>query len=402
VALPIPQSIVEYAAAGALKRQSGVFWLPQLLSAVKRTGVFELQLEGLMEGPSVTRRLLVGVLAVAMLLLSGTMAWAVANDLGSAETVPVGVRLIPAAGSPIDISGMTADQLRSLIATSVSDSLLKPVYVNYGKRQFVLKVREGGLVKVDVAAMIADAFRVRQESTLVARVIQSVSGATQTIDVRPRYSVDMTRTRVWVGVVAKSIDKKPSDAVRQVVGNRLVIKASSTGAAVNRKSATELIRRKILNTTVATKVVVLPVTVLRPTVNESSFGKTIVVDKSERKLYLYNGAKVQKTYRVAVGQPQYPTPLGQFKIVEKRYRPTWTNPGSAWATGMPAYIAPGPGNPLGTRAMNLSASGIRIHGTNKVGSIGTAASHGCIRMLMHDVEQLYDLVPVGTTVYVVL
>jgi lipoprotein-anchoring transpeptidase ErfK/SrfK len=68
---------------------------------------------------------------------------------------------------------------------------------------------------------------------------------------------------------------------------------------------------------------------------------------------------------------------------------------------MPPYIPPGPGNPLGTRALNLSAPGIRIHGTIKNYSIGTAASHGCMRMHMWDVEDLYPRVKVGTRVIIV-
>jgi len=147
--------------------------------------------------------------------------------------------------------------------------------------------------------------------------------------------------------------------------------------------------------------VTLPVTTLKPTVSEKSFGRTIVVDRSQRRLYLYRYAKLERTYRVAIGTPGYPTPLGQFKVTLKRYLPTWSNPGSDWAKDMPASIPPGPSNPLGTRALNLSAPGIRIHGTNKVNSIGTAASHGCVRMLRADIERLYELVPVGTPVYVV-
>lgn len=354
-----------------------------------------------MEAPSVTRRVLVGVLALAILMLSGTMAWAVALDLNETQTVPDGVRLVPMAGAPIDVGGMTPDQLRAAITTSVINPFLQPVNVRYGKRTVVLNVRERGLVRVNVTAMVNEAFSARQNSTLVSRVMQSLTGATQTVDVRPKYSVDVTRTRAWVGAVAKTIDKKPVDAYRRVVGNRLLIKASSAGVVVDRKAAVDKIKRAIVLGRAVPKVVVLPVTVLNPKVSGASFGKTIVVDKSERRLYLYSGAKMQKTYRVAVGMPGYPTPMGQFEIIQKRYMPTWTNPGSAWAASMPAYIPPGPGNPLGTRALNLSASGIRIHGTNKISSIGTAASHGCIRMVRHDVEQLYDLVKVGTAVYVV-
>ena len=65
---------------------------------------------------------------------------------------------------------------------------------------------------------------------------------------------------------------------------------------------------------------------------------------------------------------------------------------------MPASIPPGPGNPLGTRALNWNASGIRFHGTEATYSLGYNASHGCVRMAMPDVEQLYDLVEVGTPI----
>ena len=68
---------------------------------------------------------------------------------------------------------------------------------------------------------------------------------------------------------------------------------------------------------------------------------------------------------------------------------------------MPSYIGPGPSNPLGTRALYLDAPGIRIHGTNNIASVGTPASHGCMRMVRHDVEDLYPRVPVGTPIWIV-
>ena len=355
-----------------------------------------------MEAPSVAKRLLVAVLALAMLMLSGTMVWAVAEDLSGSDIVPAGVRLIGPNGRPVDVpAGMTRDALRSFIQTNVADPVLQPITVRYQKRAFVLSPRQRGLVKVNVEAMLAEAFRLRENTTFATRVMQSVTGATQTVDVKPQYSVDMTHTRVWVGALAKQIDRKPVDATRRVVGSRLYIKASVPGVRTNRLSTANEIRRTILKAQTSPKTVYLPVTMLKPNVSETSFGRTIVVDQSLRKLYLYRNAKIEKTYRIAVGMPGYPTPLGQFKIVQKRYRPTWSNPGSGWASDMPAYIPPGPGNPLGTRALNLDASGIRIHGTYKIHSIGTAASHGCMRMLRHDIEELYDLVSVGTPVYVV-
>ncbi|HZK48278.1 MAG TPA: L,D-transpeptidase family protein, partial [Thermoleophilia bacterium] len=127
---------------------------------------------------------------------------------------------------------------------------------------------------------------------------------------------------------------------------------------------------------------------------------SIVIDRSERKLYLYDGGQLVLTYPVAVGQPRYPTPTGKFRIVSKVYHPSWTPPPSPWAEGLEPVPA-GPDNPLGTRWMGLSARHVGIHGTYQSGSIGTAASHGCIRMRIRDVEDLFERVFVGTPVEII-
>ena len=125
------------------------------------------------------------------------------------------------------------------------------------------------------------------------------------------------------------------------------------------------------------------------------------IDVSERKLYLYGGDdRLLKTYGVAVGMPAHPTPVGVFRIITKQRNPTWNPPDSAWAAGM-GPVPPGPGNPLGTRWMGLNSPGIGIHGTPAPSSIGTAASHGCIRMRIPEAEDLFDRVFVGTPVEIV-
>jgi lipoprotein-anchoring transpeptidase ErfK/SrfK len=121
---------------------------------------------------------------------------------------------------------------------------------------------------------------------------------------------------------------------------------------------------------------------------------------SERKLYLYSEGKVVKTYGVAVGMPQYPTPKGDFSIISKVYHPTWTPPPSPWAAGAEP-VPPGPDNPLGTRWIGLSTPSVGIHGTPQDYSIGSAASHGCIRMHIPEVEALFEMVYVGTPVSIV-
>jgi lipoprotein-anchoring transpeptidase ErfK/SrfK len=127
----------------------------------------------------------------------------------------------------------------------------------------------------------------------------------------------------------------------------------------------------------------------------------IVVHRGINRLVLFNGTKWVRTFPVATGQAIYPTPLGHFQIVVKEKNPWWYPPTQdAWAKGLKP-VPPGPGNPLGTRWMGLSAPGVGIHGTSEPWSIGHSESHGCIRMQVPDAEWLYKRVRVGTPVFII-
>ncbi len=123
----------------------------------------------------------------------------------------------------------------------------------------------------------------------------------------------------------------------------------------------------------------------------------IVVDLSEFSLRLIRDGRVVKKYRVAIGAPGYPTPTGTFEVIDMQKNPAWFPPDSPWARGL-GVIPPGPGNPLGTRWIGTSAPAIGIHGTYADYSIGTAASHGCMRMHIPEVEALYEEVSLGMPV----
>ncbi len=127
----------------------------------------------------------------------------------------------------------------------------------------------------------------------------------------------------------------------------------------------------------------------------------IVVDIGDLRLYLYRDGKLVKSYQVATGQPAYPTPTGTYSIVTMTKDPTWLPPNSDWAKNA-TPIPPGTENPLGTRWMGTSASGVGIHGVppSEDGSIGTYASHGCIRMHNWDAVDLFDRVVIGMPVII--
>ncbi len=122
--------------------------------------------------------------------------------------------------------------------------------------------------------------------------------------------------------------------------------------------------------------------------------RRIVISLRERKLALLEDGRVVKVYRIAVGTPGTPSPVGKFKILNRVKEPTWY--GGSISPGL--VVPPGPQNPLGTRWLGLSLRGYGIHGTNAPNSIGKRASHGCIRMRKADIEELFELVRAGDAV----
>ena len=133
----------------------------------------------------------------------------------------------------------------------------------------------------------------------------------------------------------------------------------------------------------------------------------LVINLPELRMYhLQNGA-YQRRYALAVGKPSWPTPTGTYKICEKRKNPTWNVPPSIqeemdeMGQEVVTKVPPGPKNPLGKYFMATTASGVGIHATNRPWSVGYYVSHGCIRMLPNEIEQLFPQVEVGTPVKII-
>jgi lipoprotein-anchoring transpeptidase ErfK/SrfK len=144
-------------------------------------------------------------------------------------------------------------------------------------------------------------------------------------------------------------------------------------------------------------------TVTRTTVNYSSEYKpgTIVVNTAERRLYLIQGNGRALRYGIGVGRVGF-TWKGVRKVTDKKEWPGWTPPPQMLKRqpNLPRHMAGGNDNPLGARALYLGGTLYRIHGSNEPETIGQAVSSGCFRMTNDDVKDLYDRVPIGTTVVV--
>ena len=151
--------------------------------------------------------------------------------------------------------------------------------------------------------------------------------------------------------------------------------------------------------------VTAPVETVEPEVTKdelaAQYPTYLTVNRSTFELTLWKELEPEKTYTVAIGAAGFDTPAGVYSIQNKAVDPAWSVPDSDWAGSLAGTVVPGgvPENPLKARWMGIF-DGAGIHGTDDVGSLGTAASHGCVRMAVGDVIELYDQVPVGTPIYI--
>ena len=210
-----------------------------------------------------------------------------------------------------------------------------------------------------------------------------------------RQRVDRKRLRAVLALRAAKHDVPAKDASLGFKGATPVVSKPRVGIAIDLRKAATTVELAILARDQPSYP--LPSKRVRPAV--TSVGPAIIIERSAYRLTLWRAGK-RRTFGIAVGQAAYPTPAGTFHIVTKQRNPTWFPPDSPWAAGL-GPVPPGVSNPLGTRWMGTSAPAIGIHGTPISGSIGTAASHGCIRMYIGEAEYLYDQIEVGTPVRIV-
>jgi lipoprotein-anchoring transpeptidase ErfK/SrfK len=254
-------------------------------------------------------------------------------------------------------------------------------------------------VKVDASDAVTKALAVSDTLAWPSRVYHRLLDRPVAASVQLPFTVDPTVVTQFAQRMSQEVFMGRQDARIDFVDGKLVLQHAHVGRRINQQKAVGALMTALKSGGSGT--VAVPVKKSRPKITDKTIGKVIVIRLSQEKLYLFNKMKLEKTYSVATGQPIYPTPTGHFEIITKEVDPTWTNPArDTWGKDEPAEILPGPGNPLGTRAMALSAPGILIHGTPEDSSIGHAASHGCIRMHMWEVEQLFTLVTVGTPVII--
>jgi hypothetical protein len=210
--------------------------------------------------------------------------------------------------------------------------------------------------------------------------------------------VSQARVRTYVERLAGRIDRDARDARIDVIGLKPRPIEAQDGRYLKRLAAGRSIRTALATNSRAP--IKLRYEVRKPEVTSDDLEEAVVIMRGTNRLLYFHDLKLVRWFGVATGQSAYPTPLGDYEIVNMQRNPWWYPPPSPWAEDSDP-VPPGPGNPLGTRWMGLSAPYVGIHGTPDAASIGYSASHGCIRMRIPDAEWLFRHVEIGTPVYIV-
>jgi lipoprotein-anchoring transpeptidase ErfK/SrfK len=296
----------------------------------------------------------------------------------------------PAAGrSPVPIAagvwvaGLPVGGFRSEEArTLLRQGLGRPVAFQLGNRRWTATTAQLGAYAAGDAA--------------VAQALSAPAGS----EVEVATAVIPGRVAAYVAALDRRFSRPARDA--RLIGLdaqlRPVVAREVEGRKLLRGATRAAIERTLR---LAQRDPVAPVfRTIAPRVTLRSLGPIVVIRRESKALHVYDGRRLLRVLPIATGQARYPTPLGTFTVVDKQLHPWWYPPDSDWARGLNP-VPPGPGNPLGTRWMGLSAWGVGMHGTPDAASIGYSASHGCIRMRIPEAEWLYRRVRLGTPVVIV-
>ena len=303
----------------------------------------------------------------------------------------------------VDLGGMTAAGAHAALERRFPTALPARVVARRGERHWTLTPRSS-LVHVDISAIVADALRRSREGGALRRGLRQVAGLHADLPVRVS----------WSGVAVRDFVRR----IRRAVGHPArAADVDFTRHGLRRTPARpgivvpERPLRRAIETALAAPAedapVDVPTTVTRrPRVTlaelRSRYRWLIGIDRPDKRLRLYRRLRLLRTYKIAVGAIGHKTAPGRYEIETKVKNPPWNVPDEPWAGELAGRVIPpgDPQNPLKARWMGFH-DGEGIHGTADIASLGEAASHGCIRMSVPDVEDLFHRVPLHTPVFIV-
>jgi lipoprotein-anchoring transpeptidase ErfK/SrfK len=324
-----------------------------------------------------TRRRL---LPLPVALLLALPASAVADDRVIAPGVTAG---------GVDLGGQTIDTAVATLELGPGAQVARAITVRSAGRTFTLTAADAG---------------VRFDALTTAKRALYAGRDRGPGDVPLALTASLRAATAFAGQVDRAVSCAPRNARLTIGVRRMSITRSRAGRTINEH---ELARRIHRATTDPARSRTLRATLNpdRPAVTAAVLrrrnGTILTVDRASRRLRLFKALRLRKSYGVAVGAAGYDTPPGLFRIQSKQVNPAWTAPDRPWAGEFAGRTIPGgaPGNPLKARWIGVNGA-VGIHGTAEEWSIGSRASHGCIRMRVRDVVDLYGRVPLGAQVLI--
>ncbi|MGA8804260.1 MAG: L,D-transpeptidase/peptidoglycan binding protein [Solirubrobacterales bacterium] len=338
---------------------------------------------------------LVALVVLGLLLAVGVWAY----DDAQKDQIAPGVKV-----GGVDIGGRDADSARKIIKRQVVAPLQQPVVVSYQGKDYTLSPNQLHET-ADVDGMVQEAIDRSRQGNILDRVTRYASGGDVNADLAPRVSYDKGAVKDFVNQLAAGVDQDPADAsvVPSDGGAKLQKRAGQAGLAVEKGPTTKAIYAAAQSP--GSHQTVRPVVKqTKPEVTTKdlprAYARYIVINRSSFTLRFFHHLRLERSYTVAVGQQGLETPAGLYHAQDKQVDPSWHVPNSAWAGSLAGQvIPPGPADPLKARWIGIF-NGAGIHGTDEVSSLGHAFSHGCVRMAIPDVIDLYDRVQVGDPIYI--
>jgi lipoprotein-anchoring transpeptidase ErfK/SrfK len=339
--------------------------------------------------------ILTGVLIVALLAGAGGVY---AFDRGQDGRIAPGISV-----NGVDVGGLDAAAARTKLRSALLRPLNRPVHVRYGGRSFTLTPHQAA-IGVDVDGSVHRALARSRQGSMFSRAWREVRGTRIPADLDAKVSWSRPAVNRLVAQVRTALEHPAVDASLDLSAGQVNPRPSREGLAIRTARLRRDVEGELLDPG-ARHAVRVRAQRVAPKVTTAQLAQrypaVIIVNRSAFRLTLYKNLKVAKTYGIAVGQAGLETPAGLYHIQDKQVDPAWHVPNSAWAGKLAGKVIPGgtPQNPLKARWMGIF-DGAGIHGTSEDASIGSAASHGCIRMHIPDVIELYPQVPVGAPVYI--
>ena len=337
--------------------------------------------------------------AVCGVALTAGGAYAYYFDSTRTNVIAVGVQI-----AGVDVGGLHAAEARQLLAGRLAERLRRPVTIVSGSHRLTVHPKQVGL-RVDIARMVAAAVQASRSGSLAHRFFRDAGGQPLRETVALQAGLSKSHVARLIDRIARTVDRPAHDArvVPTTLATGLHIVPAKLGLAVKRP----MLERELTAALLAfdgPRAVTVPTRPVHPrwwtSTLKRRYGTYLLVSRETFTLRLYKSLKLVKTYRIAVGRAGLETPAGEYTINDKQVNPSWHVPLSSWAGSLAGQvIPPGPADPIKSRWLGFF-DGAGIHGTDELWSIGTAASHGCIRMAIPDVEDLYPRVPLHTPIYV--